>query len=97
MRFVTTNGARIATEAFGSPDDPTLLLIMGATASMLGWPDALCTGLSGHGLHVIRFDHRDTGASTTVPPRDPVATWPKARLAPSTDRANNEVICLSFI
>lgn len=68
MRQIEGNGIFLATESFGSPDKPALVLVMGATASMLGWPDALCTALADRGLHVIRFDHRDTGQSTTVPP-----------------------------
>ena len=71
MRTVERGGVRIATEAFGDTADPTVLLIMGATASILGWPDTLCAGLAGHGLHVVRFDHRDTGQSTTAPPGPP--------------------------
>jgi len=35
---------------------------------MLGWPDALCAALASRGLFVIRFDHRDTGRSTSLPP-----------------------------
>jgi pimeloyl-ACP methyl ester carboxylesterase len=35
---------------------------------MLGWPDALCNALAERGLYILRFDHRDTGQSTTVPP-----------------------------
>jgi hypothetical protein len=31
----------LASQSFGSPSDPPLVLIMGATASMLGWPIAL--------------------------------------------------------
>lgn len=65
---VETQGISIATQTFGSPDDPALLLIMGATASMLGWPDEFCAALAEQGLYVIRFDHRDTGQSTAVPP-----------------------------
>jgi pimeloyl-ACP methyl ester carboxylesterase len=68
MRIIETGGVRLATESFGRPGDPALVLVMGATASMLGWPDVLCEALAGGGLHVIRFDHRDTGASTTLPP-----------------------------
>lgn len=68
MRVVEHQEIRLATEAFGDPNDPPVLLIMGATASMLGWPDEFCDALSRHGLYVIRFDHRDTGQSTTVPP-----------------------------
>lgn len=58
----------LATESFGAAGNPVLVLIMGATASMLGWPEALCHALANRGLHVLRFDHRDTGQSTTVPP-----------------------------
>jgi pimeloyl-ACP methyl ester carboxylesterase len=68
MRVIRNGGIKLATESFGAPDHPTLLLIMGATASMLGWPAEFCAELARQGFHVIRFDHRDTGQSTTVPP-----------------------------
>jgi pimeloyl-ACP methyl ester carboxylesterase len=68
IRFVDNGDVRVATEAFGRVGDPPLLLVMGATASMLAWPDAFCAALAAEGLHVIRFDHRDTGRSTTVLP-----------------------------
>ena len=58
----------ICTEVFGDPGDPPVLLVMGATASMMWWPDRLCEALAGERRFVIRFDHRDTGASTTNPP-----------------------------
>lgn len=68
MRLIDGNGVTLATETFGEPKAPTVLLVMGATASMLGWPDAFCHNLAARGYHVIRFDHRDTGQSTTVAP-----------------------------
>lgn len=67
MKTVKNRDITLATESFGSPDDPALILVMGATASMLTWPDELCAALAQRGLHVIRFDHRDTGQSTSVP------------------------------
>lgn len=67
MTFVENNGIRLATQSFGSACNPALLLVMGATASMLGWPDELCGALAAQELFVIRFDHRDTGQSTSVP------------------------------
>ena len=70
MKMIEANDIQIATQAFGSADDPALILVMGATASMLGWPDQLCDALANHGFYVIRFDHRDTGESTTVQPGD---------------------------
>lgn len=74
MRVVEHQDVKLTTEAFGDRNDPAVLLIMGATASMLGWPDAFCASLAGCGFHVIRFDHRDTGQSTTVPPGEATYT-----------------------
>lgn len=68
MREVRHDGVSLATESFGDASAPPVLLVMGATASMLGWPDEFCQALAGRGLFVIRFDHRDTGQSTTVAP-----------------------------
>ncbi len=68
MRRVENHGITLATESFGTAGNPALVLVMGATASMLGWPEALCHALADRGLHVLRFDHRDTGQSTTVAP-----------------------------
>ncbi|TIU63056.1 MAG: alpha/beta hydrolase, partial [Mesorhizobium sp.] len=36
----TKEQPRIVSETFGSPGDPAVLLIMGAMASMLWWPEA---------------------------------------------------------
>lgn len=58
----------LAAQEFGESDRPAVLLIMGATASMMGWPDRLCVDLAERGFRVIRFDHRDTGKSTTAAP-----------------------------
>lgn len=68
MRRIENKDISLATEGFGTVGHPALVLVMGATASMLGWPDALCHALARRGLHVLRFDHRDTGQSTTVSP-----------------------------
>ncbi|MCV9966387.1 alpha/beta fold hydrolase [Pararhizobium sp. BT-229] len=61
----------LATEAFGHSSDPALLLIMGAMASMLWWPEEFCEQLAAQGRFVIRYDNRDTGLSTTYPPGEP--------------------------
>lgn len=66
--LVTKGRLTLAAQSFGRAGDPPVLLVMGATASMLGWPDAFCAALADRGLRVIRFDHRDTGRSTTLPP-----------------------------
>lgn len=63
-RFVESNGVRLWTEDFGDPNHPTLLLAMGASAQGVAWPDEFCARLVENRLHIIRYDHRDTGMST---------------------------------
>lgn len=58
----------IAAETFGDANNAAIVLVMGATASMLWWPTELCETLARAGFHVIRYDHRDTGQSTTADP-----------------------------
>jgi pimeloyl-ACP methyl ester carboxylesterase len=58
----------ICSETFGRPEDPAVLLIMGAMASMLWWPDEFCERLAGAGRFVIRYDNRDTGRSIGYDP-----------------------------
>ncbi|WP_429126406.1 alpha/beta fold hydrolase [Ensifer sp. 4252] len=65
------NGVTIATGTFGDPSAPPVLLIMGAMASMLWWPDEFCRKLAERGRYVIRYDNRDTGLSTKYAPGNP--------------------------
>ena len=67
-RVVRANGLEIATDAFGDPSHPPVLLIMAAVTSMLWWPEEFCRRLAGRARHVIRYDNRDTGHSTRFPP-----------------------------
>jgi pimeloyl-ACP methyl ester carboxylesterase len=69
MHFI--NGAEICVQAFGIPTDPAVLLVHGASASMLGWEDPLCRQIAETGRYVIRYDNRDTGRSTSYPPGQP--------------------------
>ncbi|MDQ3413027.1 MAG: alpha/beta fold hydrolase [Chloroflexota bacterium] len=73
-RMIAADGVELATEAFGDPAHPPLLLIMGQMASMLWWPDEFCRRLAGRGRYVIRYDNRDTGRSTTYEPGSPPYT-----------------------
>lgn len=71
MLMVEMNGVELCTESFGDPTDPPVLLIMGLGASMLWWDQGFCRLLAGGGRFVIRYDHRDTGRSTTYEPGCP--------------------------
>ncbi|MBU1215002.1 MAG: alpha/beta fold hydrolase [Gammaproteobacteria bacterium] len=66
-KLITTNdGSTLWSESFGNPADRAVLLIMGAMNQGIFWPDEFCRGLAQAGHHVIRYDHRDTGKSSTV-------------------------------
>lgn len=65
-RMIRAGNLEIWTESFGDPADPTIVLIAGFPAQGIMWPDELCEQLADGGRHVIRYDHRDTGWSTTI-------------------------------
>ena len=67
-RMIRGDGIELATQSFGDPARPTVLLIMGGMASMLWWPQEFCERLASRGRHVSRYDQRDTGLSTNYPP-----------------------------
>ncbi|CAM5435563.1 alpha/beta fold hydrolase [Streptomyces abikoensis] len=56
-------GVRLWADERGAADAPPLLLIMGAQASGMGWPEEFADALAAH-HRVIRYDHRDAGRST---------------------------------
>ena len=62
----TEDGLTLWSEAFGKPTDRPVLLIMGAMNQGIFWPDEFCLELAKSGNYVIRYDHRDTGKSSTV-------------------------------
>lgn len=66
-RMVAVNGVELCVQTFGDAGDPAILLIGGATQSMDWWDDDLCARLAAGPRYVIRYDPRDTGASTTYP------------------------------
>jgi len=70
-RMIAGNGVQLCTEPFGDRGDPPILLVMGVGASMLWWDADFCRGLAAGGRYVIRYDHRDTGRSTSFPPGAP--------------------------
>ncbi|MBE1498210.1 pimeloyl-ACP methyl ester carboxylesterase [Amycolatopsis lexingtonensis] len=70
-RVVTANGVDLCVQTFGDPADPAVLLVAGASASMLAWDAVFCELLAGESRYVIRYDHRDTGRSVSYPPGEP--------------------------
>ncbi|WP_238013540.1 alpha/beta hydrolase [Dactylosporangium sp. AC04546] len=69
--LLQANGVTLCAETFGDPHDPAVLLVHGASASMLWWEEDLCERIAAGGRHVIRFDNRDTGRSVAYPPGRP--------------------------
>jgi len=72
MSTIDVNGVALGVEHFGDATAPLILLVGGTT--MLSWPTALCAALARGGHHVVRYDLRDSGASTTVDPESPAYT-----------------------
>ena len=72
MTTVESNGVTLGVEHFGDASAPLVLLAGGTT--MLSWLDALCEALARGRRHVVRYDLRDCGASTTVNPTAPAYT-----------------------
>jgi pimeloyl-ACP methyl ester carboxylesterase len=70
-RMIDSGGVRLCAEAFGDPGDPPVVLVMGASGSMLWWDEAFCRLIAAGGRFVIRYDHRDTGRSQTWEPGRP--------------------------
>lgn len=71
---MAADGVDLCLETFGDPRDPAVLLIAGATASMDSWEPEFCARLAAGGRFVVRYDHRDTGASTASPAGRPTYT-----------------------
>ena len=42
-RFASAGDLTLCYETFGSPSDPTMLLIMGMGFQLVHWPDAFCS------------------------------------------------------
>ena len=51
-------------ETFGSPDDPTLLMVNGLGSQCINYHEDWCQMFVDAGFHAVRFDNRDVGLST---------------------------------
>ncbi|MFF8012828.1 alpha/beta fold hydrolase [Streptomyces sp. NPDC007929] len=65
-RIVRTGALELWAESFGDPGHPPVLLVMGAQAQGIQWNDGIVRRLVDGGRQVLRYDHRDTGRSSTV-------------------------------
>ena len=61
----------LCVDEHGDPGDPLVVLVHGAAASMDWWEPGLCEAIAAQGRCVVRYDHRDTGQSTTGRPSHP--------------------------
>jgi pimeloyl-ACP methyl ester carboxylesterase len=57
-------GCSIHYEAFGTPADPTLLLVNGLGSQCINYHEDWCAMFVAAGFHVVRFDNRDVGLSS---------------------------------
>lgn len=70
-KVIEVNGVDLCVETFGDAEDPAILLVHGASASMLWWEAELCEKIAAGRRFVIRFDNRDTGRSVHYPAGHP--------------------------
>ncbi len=64
MAEATNGDCTLFYETFGSPDDPTLLMVNGLGSQCINYHEDWCAMFVAAGFHVIRFDNRDVGLST---------------------------------
>jgi pimeloyl-ACP methyl ester carboxylesterase len=69
--LIRTGRVELCARTSGRRTDPAILLIGGASRSMDWWDVQFCQRLADAGRLVVRYDHRDTGASTAYPPGSP--------------------------
>lgn len=64
--MVYANNIQLWTECFGNSNDSPIILIMGAGGQGILWPTEFCLALAREGYFVVRYDHRDTGFSSSI-------------------------------
>jgi pimeloyl-ACP methyl ester carboxylesterase len=71
MDILELDDIKLAVDRRGPDGAPALLLIAGGAQSMDWWTPEFCDLLGGGELHLIRYDHRDTGQSSAAPAGKP--------------------------
>lgn len=74
-QLLEIDGVDLCIETYGDPAAPAIVLVAGASASMLWWDADLCEQIAAAGRFVVRYDHRDTGRSTCCPPGRPTYSY----------------------
>ena len=64
MTYANNDDCKLYFETFGSPSDPTLLLVNGLGSQCVSYKSEWCEQFVAAGFHVIRFDNRDVGLSS---------------------------------
>lgn len=83
------NGIQLCYRQYGEAQNPSVLLIAGLGLQLTFWPRLLIDGLVGQGFHVVVFDNRDVGRSSSG------TTRPPGRLAKFLRRADPAAYDLS--
>lgn len=65
MSWARNGDCELWYETFGDPANPTLLMVNGLGSQSSNYQDAWCEMFAAEGLHVVRFDNRDVGLSTS--------------------------------
>lgn len=63
-KYIQGEGVTLWARCDGDSSHPCIILVAGANASHLMWPDEFCNLLISNKFFVIRYDHRDTGKSS---------------------------------
>ena len=66
MAIATNGDCELYYDTFGDRADPTLLLVNGLGSQCVNYRDEWCQMFAGRGFHVVRFDNRDVGLSTSL-------------------------------
>ena len=69
--LVSRGDVRLEVETWGTGAAPAVLLLAGTSCTRDWWPPGFCEAIAATAATVIRFDQRDTGASTTFPAGSP--------------------------
>lgn len=74
-QLLEVNGVELGVETYGDRASRAIVLVAGAAASMLWWDGELCERIAAGTRYVIRYDHRDTGRSTSYPAGQPAYSF----------------------